>query len=215
MKTALVAGATGLVGLHLVEELIKNNQYKKVLVLSRRKMNIKHPKLENRIIDFDKLETLKVAGKIDDCFCALGTTVKKAGKEGQLKVDYHYVLNLAKWCSAHRVRRFLVVSSQGASHKSPFFYMRTKGQMEEAVKKSGVESIYIVRPSLITGKREESRLAEEMGYYLYKAFSPLMIGKLRKMRPIAASQIARCMMVLARRKEKEILTIESDEIQAY
>lgn len=215
MKTALVAGATGLVGLHLVEELINNNQYKKVLVLSRRKLNISHPKLETRIIDFEKLEELTVSERIDDCFCALGTTVKKSGKEGQLKVDYHYVLKLAQWCSKNKVRRFLVVSSQGASLKSPFFYMRTKGQMEEAVKKTGIESIYIVRPSLITGKREESRLAEEMGYYLYKAFSPLMIGKLRKMRPIAASQIARCMIVLARRAEKEVFIIESDEIQAY
>ena len=107
------------------------------------------------------------------------------------------------------------MSSQGANHQSSFFYMRTKGQMEEAVKKVGLYRANIVRPSLITGEREEARFAEEAGYYLYKLFSPLMVGRFKKIRPVSGLQIARCMIDLARIAKSGNHTIESDFIQNY
>ena len=215
MKTALVAGATGLVGKQLIYELITNNSYQKVIVFTRRELSVSHPKLVVKLIHFDTLENYIFEDKVDVCFCTLGTTQKKSGREGLLKVDYEYVMNLAKLCQKFAVPKFIIVSSQGANHQSPFFYMRTKGQMEIALKKTGIETIYIVRPSLITGEREESRLGEEAGYYLYKAFQPLMVGKLRKLRAVSGLQIARCMIDLAQNIEKGTLIIESDFIQSY
>lgn len=215
MKTALIAGASGLVGKELINELIANNLYQKVIVLSRRELQITHSKLEVILIDFDQLEQVNLPEKIDDCFCSLGTTLKKSGKQGQIRVDYEYVFKLAQLCKQFQIPKFLVVSSQGANPNSSFFYMQTKGRMEEAVKNSGVETVYIMRPSLITGKREESRFAEKAGSYFYKLFSPLMVGKLRKLRPVSGLQIAKSMIALAQKSETGNFTIESDFIQNF
>ncbi|MBN1925782.1 MAG: NAD(P)H-binding protein [Prolixibacteraceae bacterium] len=215
MKTALIAGATGLVGKNLIMELIASDTYSKVIVVARRELSIAHPKLELIITDFGRLNETNLPEKIDVCFCALGTTQRKSGREGMLKVDYEYVVTLANICSKAGIKKFLVVSSQGANYNSSFFYLRTKGQMEEAVKKAGVETVYIIRPSLITGEREEFRFAEEMGYYASKVLSPLMVGKLKRMKPVSALQIARCMIDLAGKDDKGNFTIESEFIQSY
>jgi len=214
MKTALVAGATGLVGGELIKILIDDPDYNKVIVLSRRELKIAHPKLEVILTSFDELEKVALPCPIDVCFCALGTTQNKSGKKGLFKVDYEYVVKFAL-LSALLAGKFLVVSSQGANAGSPFFYMKTKGMMEEEVKKTGNKITYIVRPSLITGNREEVRLAEKYGSYLYKIFTPLMVGKLRKVRPVSATKIARCLVGLANKNDQGIFTIESDVIQNY
>ncbi|MFA9390850.1 MAG: NAD(P)H-binding protein [Prolixibacteraceae bacterium] len=215
MKTALIAGATGLVGKQLVNELIADSTFEKVIVLSRRELSISHPKLLVKLINFDHLNDLNFDEKIDVCFCSLGTTQKKSGREGTLKVDYEYVVQLAQLSKRMNISKFIVVSSQGANHNSSFFYMRTKGQMEEAIKKAGIETVYLVRPSLITGEREEVRFAEEIGYYLYKGLQPLMFGKLKKLRPVSGLQIARCMVDLSGNSEHGNFTIESNFIQSY
>lgn len=214
-KTALVAGATGLVGKHLVNELLGNPLYQKVMVISRRPLSFSHPKLVVKITNFEELESIAFSEKIDECYCALGTTQSKSGKRGLKKVDYDYVLKLAALCLELSIRKFLVVSSQGADAKSFFFYMRTKGLMEEAVKSTGIETIYIMRPSLITGQREESRFGETAGYYLFKVFEPLMVGKLRKMRPVSGLQIAKSMISMAQKEHKGNHTIESTFIQNF
>jgi uncharacterized protein YbjT (DUF2867 family) len=215
MKTALVAGATGLVGKELINELIADEIFQKVIVLSRRELQIAHSKLEAILIDFNHLEELILSEKIDECYCSLGTTQKKSGKNGLYQVDYEFVLKLAQLCKRLNIPKFLVVSSQGANPNSSFFYMQTKGRMEEAVKNTGIETVYIVRPSLITGKREEVRIAEVIGYYLYKVFTPLMVGKLKKLRPVSGQQIAKSMIALAQKDEKGNFTIESDYIQKF
>jgi|WetSurMetagenome_2_1015567.scaffolds.fasta_scaffold402706_1 uncharacterized protein YbjT (DUF2867 family) len=215
MKTALVAGATGLVGKELINELIADNNYQKVIVLTRRQLQVSHAKVEVILVDFDQLDGLMLPEKIDECFCSLGTTQKKSGKKGLYQVDFEYVVRLAQLCKRNNIPKFLVVSSQGANPDSAFFYMQTKGRMEEAVKTSEIETVYIVRPSLITGKREEVRFAEVVGYYMYKVFTPLMIGKLRKLRPVSGHQIAKSMIALAQKSEKGDFTIESDFIQKY
>jgi uncharacterized protein YbjT (DUF2867 family) len=215
VKTALVAGATGLVGKELIKEMVTNDNYQKVIVLSRRELQINHPKLEVKLVDFDKLNDALLPDKIDECFCSLGTTQKKSGKKGLYKVDYEYVVKLAQLCKHLNIPKFLVVSSQGANPNAAFFYMKTKGEMEEAVKKAGIETCYIVRPSLITGKRDESRFAETIGSYVYKLLTPLMVGKMRKLRPVSGTKIARCMIALAKKGEKGNFTIESDFIQNF
>lgn len=215
MKTALIAGATGLVGKQLINELIANTEFEKIIAISRRNLSIVHPKLECRIMNFDLMDSFDYNGKIDVCFCALGTTQKKSGREGTLKVDYEYVLNLARLCARLAIPKFLVVSSQGANPNSPIFYLRTKGQMEVAVGKTNVDTIYVVRPSLITGEREEFRLGETMGYYTYKVLQPILVGKLKKLRSVSGLQIARCMISLSTQDKTGFYTIESDVIQNY
>jgi uncharacterized protein YbjT (DUF2867 family) len=215
MKNALIIGATGLVGKNLVKETLASNLYKNVIVFTRRNLNIENPKLKEYIVDFDNLQAFKIDEKIDECFCALGTTIKKSGKEGQIKVDYTYVLNSALWCEANNVNKFLVVSSKGADYNSKIFYTRLKGQLEEAVKKINIPSVYIVRPSLILGDREEFRLGELIGQYAFKLINPLMNGKLKKYKAVSGNQIARCMIHLAQDEKQEKITIESDFITDF
>jgi uncharacterized protein YbjT (DUF2867 family) len=215
MKTAIVAGATGLVGNQLIQELINDNRYSKIIVIARRELRISHPKLELKLTSLDLLNELTFDGPIDECFCALGTTQKKSGKRGILKVDFEYVVQLANLCTRLSIPKFLMVSSNGANANSSFFYMQTKGKMEEAVKSIGVKTVYIVRPSLITGKREEFRFAEVFGFYLYKLFTPLMVGKLRVLRPVSGLQIAKSMIALAQKDDEGNFTVESDFIQLF
>jgi len=214
-KTALVIGATGLVGKNITEQLISDERYGKVFIVSRRTAPFSHPKIEQITIDFDNLLELKLQDTVDECYCALGTTQKKSGKKGLYKVDFDYVKTTAKLCKANNTPKFSVVSSNGANAKSVFFYMRTKGQMEEAIKNAGIKQVSIVRPSLITGQREESRISESAGYYLYKIFQPFMIGKFRKLRPISAEKIARCMIKLNQEEWDGNRIVESDEIAGY
>jgi uncharacterized protein YbjT (DUF2867 family) len=209
-KTALLAGATGLVGHELLNCLCNDPEYNKVIVLARRLIPLNNSKIEIQIIDFELINELNFLDKIDVCFCCLGTTQKKMGREGLLKVDLNYVLELGRLCERHHIGKFLVVSSQMANPRSASFYMRTKGLMEEQVSKLSVPVIYFLRPSLLVGKREDFRFAEKIGYYLYKAFQPIMIGKIRKMRAIKGSQVARAMIHLAGTHKTGCFIVESD-----
>jgi uncharacterized protein YbjT (DUF2867 family) len=215
LKTALVTGATGLVGKNIIDQLINNNRYSKVIIVSRRAAPFSHPKIEQITMDLDKLDELKLQANVDECYCALGTTQKKSGKKGFFKVDFEYVKATARLCKVNNIPKFSVVSSKGANSKSAFLYIRTKGQIEEAVKSSGIEQITIVRPSLITGKRDEFRFGESAGYYLYKVFQPFMVGKFRKLRPVSAEKIARCMIELNQQDWQGHRVVESNEISEY
>lgn len=214
-KSAIIAGATGLVGNEILKLLSQNNKYKKLYVLGRRAPSIRHEKTEVILTNFENLDTIFFNTKIDDCYCAIGTTKKKSGKKGLFTVDYTYVVNLALLCEKLNISNFLVISSQGANSKAPFHYLRTKGLMEKKIKKKSIPGIFIFRPSIIIGKRIENRPTEKAGYYLYKLFSPLMVGKLKKLRPIPSQKIAKCMVHFAESNKTGIHTIESDIIQNF
>jgi len=129
-RNTLIAGATGLVGSSLLKQLLADDEYEKIVVIVRKPININHQKLIQKQIDFDSIESLKLDFSVNDVFCALGTTIKTAGSQDAFyKVDFTYVLNLAKWCAANGVKRFLIVSAMGANPKSGIFYNRVKGEM--------------------------------------------------------------------------------------
>lgn len=214
MKTVLVAGATGLVGKELVNRLCADPHYEKILVLSRRKLACQNPKIQLILTDFDQLASISFNEAIAACFCCLGTTQKKSGQQGLVQVDFKYVLELGRLCEHQGIDKYLVVSSQMANSKSVSFYMRTKGQMEEAVSRLSVPAVWFLRPSLLIGKRDEFRWAETFGYYLYKALTPLMIGRFRKMRPIRGRQVAHAMIRLSEQQKTGRFFIESDELAA-
>lgn len=214
-RTALVAGATGLVGSHLVRRLLGGGRYGRVTTLGRRPLDLAHPKLDDRVVDFDRLPDAPDLPASDDAFCCLGTTIKKAGSEAAFrKVDLDYVVAFAEAALALGARQLLVVSAMGADRASRIFYNRVKGEMETAVAKLPFEAVQIFRPSLLLGERDEDRLGEEVATLLMRPLAPLMVGPARKYRPVEAEAVAAAMERVAVERRTGVHVYESDQIQA-
>ncbi len=194
MKKALLAGATGLIGSYLLQQLIKSHQYQTIHVLTRKKPNREINGVVYHIVNFDQVHEVDLTETIDDVFCTLGTTAKKAGsKENFRKVDLYYVDKVAKLGLKYNAEQFHVVSSIGANANARNFYLKTKGQMEKAIKALPYRGLFIYHPSLLLGPRKEFRFGEKMGEWIMKLFSPLMIEKVKKYRPVHAAQVAAAM----------------------
>jgi uncharacterized protein YbjT (DUF2867 family) len=201
-RTALIAGATGLVGGALLRQLVARKEYGEIRVIGRRPPAHEAGKVKFVASDFANLGALGSALAVDDVFCCLGTTIRKAGSQAAFeRVDYHMVLDLARATKAAGARRFLVVSAVGASLKSPAFYSRLKARMEKAVTDVGFEATHAVRPSLLLGHRQEFRPAEFAAAKLAPLLGPLFVGPLKKYRPIHADDVARALITLALRNE--------------
>lgn len=211
MKTAIVIGATGLVGAYLVNELNDSNLYDKVILLVRRKTELNHLKLEERIVDFENIDPSIIKG--DDVFCAIGTTLKKAGsKENQYKIDCEYPYKIAQLAKQNNVKQFILVSSIGADPKSSNFYLRTKGELEEKISQLNFNAFIILRPSFILGVRKEFRLGEKIGIFFAVLLGPLFMGGLKKYRGVNARGIAKKMIRVANENLSGKQIIESDKI---
>lgn len=210
MKTAAVFGSTGLIGNHLVQLLSTNKEYEKIYSFVRRKPDNKPTKVEH--IDFS-VDSLIIPNDVDTVFVCLGTTIKKAGtQEAFLKVDYDMVVEIAKQSKLSNVKRFIVVSSIGANPNTSNFYLKTKGRMEEAVKQQQLNYCGIVRPSLLLGKRNEFRFGEKVSIVLFKIFSFIFVGSLKKYKGIYAEDVAKGMIMLAQSGMVNV-TIESNIIK--
>ncbi|MCB2379931.1 NAD(P)H-binding protein [Hymenobacter sp. BT635] len=214
-KTALIAGASGLIGSQLLPLLLASDRYAKVIAVGRRPLPMVHPKLEQRVLDLDQLEQHRMALIADDVFCCLGTTMRQAGsKEAFYKVDYLYVVKLAAVTATNFAAQFIVVSAMGADAGSRIYYNHVKGEMEEAVRQTQFRAIHIFRPSLLLGDRSEKRTGEQIGAVLLQVLNPLLIGPLRKYRAVQASSVARAMLRAAEDDGGGILVHLSDEIAA-
>ncbi|MBN1414401.1 MAG: NAD(P)H-binding protein [Bacteroidales bacterium] len=212
-RTAILFGSTGLVGNHLLGELIKEDAYKKIILFNRKPIQPVSTKVEEIITDFTDLQKLESLITGDDMFCCLGTTIKKAKTQERFRqVDYGLPVTLAEIASRKQVTHFMVVSSIGSNAKSNNFYLRTKGEMEEAIIRILGKKAYIVRPSILLGKRNEYRFGEEVGKWFARLLTPLFIGRLARYKSIQASDVARAMLHIALHGSiKQI--IESDELQ--
>lgn len=207
MRTAAVFGTTGLIGGHVINLLSNHNGYQKVYSFARRKLESCSDKVEH--VDF-LIDALKIPEGVDDVFVCLGTTMKKAGsKEAFRKVDYEMVVEIAKQAKSALVKHFVVVSSLGADSSTGNFYLKTKGQMEEDVKKIDFEYCGIVRPSILLGNRKEFRFGEKVGIALFKIFSFIFVGSLKKYKGIKVEDVAKSMIMLAQ-NGKGIVTVESN-----
>ncbi len=215
-KVALIAGSTGLVGTQLIEILLKSPEYSKVISFVRRSSGQVHEKLDERIIPFDEMKLLPHE-EIDDVFCCLGTTIKKAKtKEAFMKVDYEYPIELGKLGKEHGGKQYLVISAIGANSGSPFFYSKVKGKLEEDLRTLHYPVLHIFRPSLLVGERDEFRLGEKAGEVFARAIRPVMVGKLKRYRSISGKQVAYGMYRAANRSTNENVIIhESDHIQQF
>ncbi len=206
-RTAIIAGATGLVGSHLVTQLIKDDCYDNIYIVGRRGAKRESSKVTFYKSDFVSFPTITAKNQID-FFCALGTTIKKAKtQENFRQIDYQAVVNLAKWASELNAKNFIVISSVGANQKSKNFYLRTKGEMENAINRCAIDNITIIRPSLIVGKRDEFRLAEKLGEYFLMLFNFFLVGSLMKYKSIKAEKIASKMIYATKSNDKNSITI--------
>jgi uncharacterized protein YbjT (DUF2867 family) len=197
-KTALLAGATGLVGSTLLPMLLASERYAKVIVVGRRALATQHPKLTQVVTELSQLEAERLRLIADDVYCCLGTTRKQAGsKEAFFEVDFLHVVQLAAITAANFAAQFLVVSSLGADVESPFYYSQVKGEMEAAVRQTPFRAIHIFRPSLLLGQRAAPRLGERIGGWLLTLVRPLLRGTWQKYRPITATAVAQAMLQAA------------------
>lgn len=204
-KTALVVGASGLIGKQVVSLLLENHGYSEVVVLVRKSTFPAHQKLIEVVFDFDSPDPSVVRG--DDVFCCLGTTMKKAGsKESFRKVDYEYPLLVARLALKNGASQLLLVSALGAAANSLFFYNRVKGEVEQQLAQLNYPQFKIFRPSLLLGARNENRFGEKLGEVLFRVFKPVMVGAMKNYRAIDSAKVARAMVTLAQRKSSSMVT---------
>lgn len=211
MRSAIVVGATGLTGTSLIEQLCENDDYVSVIVIARRELQYKHPKLEVKIRNFDTLEERDIEFA-HELYCCLGTTIKKAGsREAFEKVDFEYPLAIASLAKKRGIPHMLVITAMGANEQSSIYYNRVKGKLEQALMELGLQRLSIIRPSLLVGQREEFRFGEKLGETVLKLIKPLLIGPLKRVRSIDASQVAKAMIVIALHGKKQPVTIYASQ----
>ncbi len=205
-RVAAVFGSTGLIGTQLLQVLSENKNYIKVIAYMRKPVS----NLPTKVISVEFVDNFSIPSDVEDVYICLGTTMKKAGsKDAFLKVDFELVQTIAQRAKVAGAKRLLVVSSIGANAESSNFYLRTKGQMEEAVKQVGFTLCGIVRPSLLLGNRKEFRFGEKLGLFFYKVFGFIFVGPLRKYKGIYDVDVAKSMVMLALSSSGTI-TVESN-----
>lgn len=237
-KTAILLGASGLVGNEVLKQLLceidaavafrtkpstmeqgkpmesLSGIFEKIKIFVRKPIAFEHPKLEQVVIEFDAIDNYCDLIKGDVLFCCIGTTIKTAGsKDSFKKVDYTYPLDFAKIAKQNGIEKFLLISSIGADKTSSNFYLKVKGEIEEALTKLNFKALIILRPSMLLGDRKEFRFGEAAGKVVMKLFSFAFIGKLKKYKAIEASTVASAMIQLSKLKTTGNSIVQSDEIQ--
>ena len=212
-KTAALIGATGLVGGELLSLLLDDDYFQRVRILIRRPFTMEHPKVEKKLVDFADADSLLVdLEDSDTVFCAIGTTLKKVkgNKDAYRKVDYDIPVNIARFCKIMNCKKYILVSAVGADSKSRNFYLKLKGEVEDILKKVGLESTYLMRPSILLGPRNEFRFGERITIPLMKKISFLLPSKYK---PIEARDVARAMLAAAKKPEKGFFVCEYKEMK--
>lgn len=213
MRTALLAGSTGLIGKQLLGLLLEDSRYTVVKAISRKPLAIQHSKLQNIVTDFISLTEHHDELKADDVFCCLGTTIRQAGSQAAFrKVDYDYPLELARLTKNHGATQYLIITALGADSKSGIFYNRVKGEVEQAIEAVGFDSYHIFRPSLLLGERTEKRAGEGAATVVYKALGFLIPLKYKA---IDSAKVAKAMLHFAKQDSKGKFIHESKELQQF
>jgi uncharacterized protein YbjT (DUF2867 family) len=212
-RSAVVFGATGMVGKALVRELALNNEYERVVAVVRKDFDLHFSKVETLILrEFDNLPDHKRKLGAEDYFCCIGTTIKTAGSQEAFKmVDLGIPLRIAEIAQDMSIPNLIVISSVGSDPRSKNFYLRTKGEMEYAVRNKYKGNLKFIRPSLLMGKRDEARFGEKVAVSMMKAIGWIFVGPLKKYRGIDALLVAKA-MIKATRLPKEKFYVESNEL---
>lgn len=212
-KSALIVGATGLIGRNCAQLLCESGLYEDITSLARRPSGLEHDRFNEHIIDFDRLEDFSELFHCRDVFCCLGTIIKKAkSRQAFRKVDYEYPMTVAELARKKGAERFFVVSSIGARSNSKIFYIRTKGELERDLGSLGFSALHIFRPSLLLGKRAEFRFGEYISGLITPFFAWVMKGPLKHYRPVKAECVARAMVEAARSEERGTIIHKSGDM---
>ncbi|WP_449539667.1 oxidoreductase [Ferdinandcohnia sp. Marseille-Q9671] len=213
-KSALIAGATGLIGSELLQFLLQTTQYERVYALVRNPLGMNHPKLTEVVVDFSLLNEYSQYFSVNDVFVCLGTTIKKAKtQEAMYKIDVEYPVEIGRIAKENGATHYSIVSAMNADPNSKIFYSRMKGELEQKVKALDFEQLSIFRPSLLLGNRQEFRLGEEIGAALSKGLRFLFVGPLKKYKAIEGKTVARAMYRVAQGKGKDQIIYSSAEIE--
>lgn len=211
LKTALVVGATGLIGDLLTHRLVESPAYDRVLVLTRRPLPWQHSRLQEVPFNFDQPNGLLV--RADHIYCCLGTTMKKAGsKEAFRKVDYQYPLDVARLGRENGASQYAIVTAMGANPQSSIFYNQVKGEVERDLSALSYPTLLIFRPSLLLGNRQENRLGEQIGEGFMRLFAPLLPAKYKA---VDAAKVANAMLTTMQQKLVGKHIFESDALQRF
>jgi uncharacterized protein YbjT (DUF2867 family) len=213
--TATLIGSTGLIGGYVLEQLLHDPFFDVVRILIRKPVALSHPRLEKKIVDFNDNDSLLVAlSNSDVVFCCVGTTNKKVrgNKDEYRKVDFDIPVKAARFCKMTGCEKFMLVSSAGAHKKSTSFYLKLKGEVEETVIATGLKSIHILRPSLLLGKRNENRLAEDIGKVVMTSLSFLIPAKYKA---IHGQTVASAMVEFSKLEAEGIFIHENEELLRY
>ena len=214
-RTALLAGATGLVGSHVLQELLADDTWSHVVTVGRRTVPLRHDRLEQRVLDLSAIEAHGDLPHADDVFCCLGTTIKQAGSQDAFRrVDHDFVVGLARAGLRIGATQFLLVSAIGADPGSRVFYNRVKGEAEAAARTLPYRAVQIFRPGLLLGKRREFRLGERIAMLAIPLLHPFLLGPLRRYHSITAGDVARAMVRIAREAPRGPNVWEYDGMRA-
>ena len=212
-KSAIILGATGLTGRYVLDELLNNSEYNKIIVFSRRPLEIKNEKLDVIECDLLNLEEQKEYFRADEVYVCIGTTNNKTpNKKLYRDIDFGIPVTAAQLCRENRIDNIAVISSLGANSKSSVFYTKTKGEMEESVIEMEIPNTYLLRPAMIMGPRKDRRVGETLGKMIIFIINPLLKGALKKYKGIHAETIAKAMVNLCNGKSNLKEIIESDKI---
>lgn len=210
---AIILGSSGLTGSLLLNQVLNDERYSEVVLISRKGSGVQHPKVTEHIVNLFNLDQCGDLFKADHIFCCIGTTKKKTPDRSQYrKIDFGIPVNAAKLAKQNGISSFAVISSIGADASSSIFYSKTKGEMENGVLSAGIPNTVIVRPSFITGQRKEQRTLEKIGIILFKAFQFILVGPFRRYRAIEANDIAFSMIFLTNNPSDQQI-FESNELE--
>tara|TARA_S200000501_G_C20801578_1_gene734305 strand:- start:662 stop:1318 length:657 start_codon:yes stop_codon:yes gene_type:complete len=213
MKTALVFGSTGLIGGHILSLLINNNNYNKIKIFVRSSPSNLNEKVDVILTDFLNLNSISSTINGDDCFFSIGTTKKKSPDKNEYRrIEYNIPVEIAKIAKANSVNNFSYVSSGYADHNHSSAYLKNKGDVEILLQKLNFSKLAIMRPSFLLGNRKEFRIGETIGSIALKTLSPILLGKIRKIRPIKAETVAKA-MIIALNSDNNKNIFESDQIE--
>lgn len=211
----LLAGASGLIGHHALHNLLEDRSISKIIVVARTELDIQNEKIVQVITSFDQLDKIELNERIDAGLCALGSTIRKAGSQGEFKkIDCTYVLSFAEFAQKYGAKKFSVISALGANSASPVFYTKVKGEMEEGLSQFNFQTLTIIRPSLLLGERRGSdkRLGEKFFIKLSPILNHTMIGPLKKYRGIEAKKVASHLTNSLRSEERGHVIIENEQM---
>ena len=212
MKTALIFGSSGLIGNHLLELILKDNNYNKIKLFVRSDLTDVNSKIEIIKTDFNNIENHKDKIVGDDCFFCIGTTRKNTpDKNEYIKIEYNLPIEVAKIAKSNSINNFIYISSLGANPNAASLYLKNKGKAEEELIKLNFSNLSILRPSILLGNRKENRVGEKIGIFAMKTLSPLFLGNMKKYKPIKVEYVSKAMLQVAQ-KDYQKNIFESDEI---